>query len=240
MEDAALEAHTFGEGRFIGAVDRFLDHHCDRPRHGRDLLADLDRGRQEVGGRHDAADEPGALGFGGVHHPPGQAQIHRLCLADKARQALRSAGPRHRAELDLGLAEPRGVGGDDDVAHHRDLAAAAKRKPGDRRDHRLPALRDPLPAAGDEVLEIDLGIALADHLLDIGAGGKSLVVAGKNDGTDPVVCFKVVQSRGQFADQRRIQRIQRLRPVQADDADGTSPLDENTRVIAGVAHVFPF
>ena len=145
---------------------------------------------EQIGRRHDAADQSGALGLGGVHHPPGQAQIHRLGLADKASQALGSAGARHRAELDLGLAEARGVGGDDDVAHHRDLAAAAERKTGDRRDHRLAALPDPLPAAGDEVFEVDFGIGLARHLLDIGAGGEGLVVAGQNDGADRVIAFE--------------------------------------------------
>ena len=158
-----------------------------------DPLGDLDRLGEQIGGRHDAADEARALGLGGIHHPPGQAQIHRLGLADKARQALRPAGARHRAELDLGLAEARSVGGDDDVAHHRDLAAAAERKAGDRGDDRLAALRDPLPAAGDEVFEIDLGIGLAGHLLDIGAGGKGLVVAGQNDRAYRVIGFELVE-----------------------------------------------
>src|SRR4051812_31649321 len=30
MEQPALEAHPFGEGRLEGAVDRFLDHYRDR------------------------------------------------------------------------------------------------------------------------------------------------------------------------------------------------------------------
>ena len=117
-----------------------------------DALGDRERLVEELVGRHDAADEAGAFGLGGVHHPAGQAQIHRLRLADKARQALRPAGAGHRAEIDLGLAEAGILGGDDDVAHHRHLAAAAEREAADRRDDRLAALRDALPAAGDEIL----------------------------------------------------------------------------------------
>ena len=95
--------------------------------------------------------------------------------------------------MDLWLAEARSVGGDDDVAHHRDLAAAAEGKPGDRGDDWLAALPDPLPAAGDEVFEVDFGVGLARHLLDIGAGGKGLVVAGQNDGAYRVIGFEPVE-----------------------------------------------
>jgi Zn-dependent M28 family amino/carboxypeptidase len=49
------------------------------------------------------------------------------------------------------LAEFGGVGGDDEVAHHRQLAAAAKREARNRRNDRFAAGRDPLPALGDEV-----------------------------------------------------------------------------------------
>ena len=48
--------------------------------------------------------------------------------------------PGMMPSVDLRLAELGGVGGDDDVAHHRQLAAAAQRKAGNRGDHRL-ALR---------------------------------------------------------------------------------------------------
>ena len=96
---------------------------------------------------HDAADQAGALGLGGVHHAAGQRHVHGLGLADGARQALRAAGAGNDAELDLGLAEARVVGGDDEVAHHRQLAAAAERKSADRRDHRLADLADLLPVA---------------------------------------------------------------------------------------------
>ena len=70
---------------------------------------------------------------------PVEDQVHRLGLADRAGQPLRAADARNDAELDLGLAELGVVGGDDEVALHRELAAAAERKARDRRDHRLAA-----------------------------------------------------------------------------------------------------
>ena len=95
-----------------------------------------------IGGGHHPRHQAGALGLGGVHHAAGQDHVHGLGLADRARQALRAAHARHDAELDLGLAELGGVGGDDDVAHHRQLAAAAERKARDRGDDRLAQARD--------------------------------------------------------------------------------------------------
>ena len=62
-----------------------------------------------------------------------------LALPTEAGEALRAAGARHDAELDLGLAELGRVGGDDDVAHHGELAAAAEREARDRGNDRLAA-----------------------------------------------------------------------------------------------------
>ena len=81
-----------------------------------------------------------------VHVPPGQDQLHRLGLADRPCQPLRAAGAGHDPELDLRLAELRVLAGDDHVARHRELAAAAERDAADRRDERLADPLDPLPA----------------------------------------------------------------------------------------------
>ena len=67
------------------------------------------------------------LGLLGIHEAARQVHVHALGLADEARQALGAAEARDGAEVDLGLAEAGGVGGDDEVAHHRQLAAAAQR-----------------------------------------------------------------------------------------------------------------
>ena len=137
---------------------------------------------------------PDALGLRRVHHAAGQAHLHRLGLADEAGQPLRAAGARHDAELDLGLAELGGVGGDDEVAHHGELAAAAEREAGDRRDRRLAAARDAVPGR-DEVLLVGLHVGLGLHLLDVGAGGERLLAAGDDDAADAVVGLEGVERR---------------------------------------------
>src|ERR1044071_2741376 len=73
MEETALEAHAFGEGRLEGAIDRLLDHHRNRARQLADALGDRNRFFEQFIGRHDAADEPRPLRLGCIHHAAGQA-----------------------------------------------------------------------------------------------------------------------------------------------------------------------
>ena len=169
---------------------------------------------------------PGALGFGGVHHAAGEDQVHRLGLADRARQPLRAADAGNDAELDLGLAELRGVGGDDDVALHDQLAAAAERKARDRRDHRLARIRGRVPGGGEVAHErVDRG--LVRHLLDVGAGGEGLLRAGDQDAADAVVGVEGGDRLRQLGIERGVERVERLRPVEPDDADAALGFDED-------------
>ena len=136
------------ERAFEGAVDAFLGHRHARAAQLADRLRRGQRLVHQLGRRHDARDQAGALGLGGIHHAAGEHHVHRLGLADRARQALRAAGAGDDAELDLGLAEARGVGGDDEVAHHRQLAAAAEREAGHRGDDGLAHARGSSPSCG--------------------------------------------------------------------------------------------
>ena len=88
---------------------------------------------------------PMPLGLGGVEAPAGEHQLHRPLLADRARQPLGAAAAGDDPERDLGLAELGRLGGDDQVADQRQLAAAAERPARDRGDHRRPALGEPAP-----------------------------------------------------------------------------------------------
>ena len=54
--------------------------------------------------------------------------------ADQAGQPLGAAAARDDAEQDLGLPKARLLAGDAEVAGQRELAAAAEREAGDRRD----------------------------------------------------------------------------------------------------------
>ena len=219
VEQVALDVEAFRQRRLEGAVDGFLGHRGGRARHRGDLFRRRHHFAHQLIGRHHAADEAGALGFRRIHHPPGEAEIHRLGFADRAGQALGAADAGNGAERDLGLAELRGVGGDDDVAHHGELAAAAERIAADRGNGRLAAARDAVAADGGEVRREHVDEALRLHLLDVGAGGKGLFAAGHDDAADRVVRLEVVDGGGDLAEDAERQRIEHLRPVQRDDAD---------------------
>src|SRR3546814_8206194 len=83
---------------------------------------------------------------------------------------------------------------------------------------------------GDEVFGIGLLIRLVFHLLDVGAGGKGLLGTGKEDAADAIVAFEIVQRCLEIGDQRLAKRVQRLRPVQRDDADAGFLLDDDVLV----------
>lgn len=101
-----------------------------------------------------------------------RGHVHGLGLAHGTWQALRAAGARDDAQLDFRLAELRVVGGDDEVAHHRQLAAAAQGKAADGGDHGLADAADGLPVARDVVALVGVGKAVLSHGADIGAGRK--------------------------------------------------------------------
>ena len=76
-----------------------------------------------------------------------------------------------------------------------------------------------LPADGDEVLQVDVLIGLLLHLLDVGAGGEGLVAAGEDHAADAAIGLEGVERLAQLAHQLGAERVQRLGPVEADDAD---------------------
>jgi hypothetical protein len=59
---------------------------------------------------------------------------------------------------------------------------------------------------------------LRRHLLDVGAGGKGALGTGEHDGAHLVVRIEGFERRDQFVQQLRIERVERLGPVQRDNA----------------------
>src|SRR3954452_13555385 len=62
-------------------------------------------------------------------------------------------------------------------------------------------------------------MALARHLLDVGTSRERLLGAGDDHAADRIVRLERVDRGGQVGIELRIERIQRLWPVEADDAD---------------------
>ena len=121
--------------------------------------------------------------------------------------ALLLPTPRGSPCVPPALAELRRVGGDDEVAHHRQLAAAAQRETSHCRDHRLAHLAHGFPVARDEVGAVRVHEGLVGHRRDVGAGGKRLVVAGDDDAADAVVAVEVQQGGTELVHQRVVQRV---------------------------------
>ena len=95
----------------------------------------------QVGGRHDAVDEPETMRLlrgdrrrSAAARAPGRRR--------QPRQTLRAAVAGNEPEVDLRLAELRRVGRDPQRARHRQLAAAAEREAVDRGDRRLAEVLD--------------------------------------------------------------------------------------------------
>src|SRR5205814_6421930 len=106
-----------------------------------------------------------------------------------------------------------------DVAHHRELVAAAERVAGDRGDHWLPDAPDVLPVARDVVRHIGVHVAVVLHHADVGAGGEGLLAPGDNYGAYGVVGVICLQRHTKLLHELRIERVQLLRPAERDEAD---------------------
>jgi hypothetical protein len=138
-------------------------------------------------------------------------------LADESGQALGAAHAGHDAQVDFGLAELGGVGGNDEIAHHRQFAAAAQRIARHAAMIGLRTRSDGVRLRGEEVFEKTSTKDFSDISLMSAPAAKAF--------SDPVstmqrtlsLASSAVRPR-QFAQQLCVQRIQRLGPVQPDRA----------------------
>jgi len=142
---------------------------------GRDMLAMvcavlIASGSKSAAGRRATPTRP--LGFLGAHEAAGETKLHRLGLANGAGQTLRAAGAGNDAKLDLGLTELRIVRRQNEIAHHRQLTAAAKREAAHRRDDRLANTRHRVPAR-QKIAQKRVGEVLFAHFFNVGAGGEA-------------------------------------------------------------------
>ena len=181
--------------------------------------------------RHDARDEPERERLLGAEEAAGEDHVHRHRLADRPRQALRAAGAGDEAELDLRLAELRRLRGDDHVAEHRQLAAAAEAVAGDRRDDRRPDLPDRVPALQARRSD-GVDRARRGQLADVGAGREGALAAAEDDAAHRLVGVQLLERGDDLAHQLVGERVQRLGAVHQDDADRAVPLDDDELLVA--------
>ena len=92
------------------------------------------------------------------------------------------------------------------------------------------------PSRADEVAQQRLGEGPVLHLLDVGAGGERLLGAGQHDRADRRVGVERQERCVEVLDQRVAQRVQRLRPVEPDQADAAVGFDDDVGVGHGAFH----
>ena len=78
---------------------------------------------------------------------------------------------------------------------------------------------DAVDRVGEEIRLEHLHVGARLHLLDVGAGGKGALRSGEHDAAHRVVAVPGLQRVDQFVEQRGVERVQRLGPVERDDAD---------------------
>src|SRR3546814_5588039 len=110
----------------------------------------------------------------------------------------------------------------DQVAHQRELAAAAEGEAVDRADDRLrDRMRGETAKAPRLLLGIVGGEAFAARQRDeVGAGAEALVArAGDDDHADFVIVLRLIQRGADASMDRGVDRVARLGPVDRDDLD---------------------
>jgi len=90
---------------------------------------------------------------------------------------------------------------------------------------------------GGEVPHERVHVALARHLLDVGAGSECLLRPGDDEAADPGIRLERIDGIRDLHHHRGIERIERVRPVQPDQADPTLGLDDDVLVAHGAALV---
>ena len=192
------------------------------------VLDPLLRRRDEIGGRHDGADDVGGLGLRERHLVALEQQLQRIRRRHQTRQALRAAATGKQADLDFRQTEPRLriVGGNAIVTGQRQFERAAERETVDRRDPRLAAGFDgpqrlrQLAALVEQhlirgflALALERGSVLVAHALkhrEIGTSGERLLAGGDDDALHRRVRRGLRNDLAEFVDGGGIQHVHRL------------------------------
>ena len=183
LEHLALEHQPRGQGGLVGQVGGLLGEVDDGLGQRRDGARDAQRlVHHRLVGVHGGHQAP----LGGLLRADGLSRedhLHGARLADGPDQPLRAASAGDRADGDLRLPELGGRAGQQDVALHGELAAAAEGEAADDADDGGADGVHPADV-GQQAALVGVGEGEGGHVLDVGAGGEGLLVAGEDDGAN--------------------------------------------------------
>ena len=191
---------------------------------------------------HDA-EVPGLLG---VEDLPGEDHLARLRHAHHARQEVRPTPVGMQAAPDEGLREPRGAGGEADVAGegqvHPGADGGAVHR-GDERLRRVAHLQHRAVARRRHALHERppaTRLVRVLHRLDVATGAKALARAGDDDHAYVRVVDGAREAGRQVFAQRAAERVEAVGPVQRQRGDAILGLVEEALVAHGGRFPFRF
>ena len=228
-----LERKAILERRF-GAAEYCVDARRERERCIREHLSEQSvRGREQLASAHHSVHETDAQCFGRVDDLAGHEQLERTPGPNKPGETLRPAVARADAQLDLRLAELRGVACDAKVTCHRELASTAQRETVDRGDDRLGRGFE----LSEDVLPPERSLprferTLIGELVDVGASDECPSRSGEDRTADVITAAYLIDRVAQLADGRGIQRVQFVRAIDRECGD---PIDDG-EIDEGVRH----
>ena len=168
---------------------------------------------------------------------PGQRKIDARMMGEP-RQEVRSADVGKQADADLGHGEDEAFARDAMRRVDRDADAPAHHDAVDQRDDRLrigldAAIELIFLAPEGELLCVVAGAAEIVQMTDVAAGAERLLArAADDDPRDAADRAPTRRARPRSAaNHGQRQRVERLRPVQDDDARRAAPLDHRLRAV---------
>ncbi len=160
---------------------------------------------QQLGMRDDSLHEPGLQGLLSIERLAGHHHELGHLAADDVRRTKHSVA-RHETECGLRHTERGAIGGEDDIARQRQLAAAAERQAVHGGDHRQRAVLQ----RGETFHRIDLIGTFAfqrrerGEARDVAAGTERFVAsAGEHDGAGLLIRYELIENASQIAPELR-------------------------------------
>src|SRR5579885_611850 len=172
------------------------------------------------------------------HGTAGQNHLHGFVFADRASQALRSAGTGDDTDIDFGLAELSAFRSDDDVACHHELATTAKRVAANRGNNRLLHFPDFVPG-GESVFEHDAYRRLVRHLADISTSGEGALSAREDNNANAILFVKILERHNELFHKLVTEGVQHLWTIEGDDTNGAITISQDIPVCYVFHFVFP-
>ena len=217
-EEFSFDAKAFVQVDVRAAMDGLHRSRYSERSSRSDLGGESMTEREEFGCGMNFIDETDAYRVFGGDHIPGEKQAKSACLANQAWETLGSTKAWEDAELDLGLAELRGVCGKAKGAGEGQLTATAEGEAVNEGDDGLAAVfnegKDGLAA---ERHLLPGGGVSASELVDVRSGGKGLFAgSGDKKDADSGVAVHVSEDVFKLIEDLGVESVQNFGTVEGD------------------------